>query len=218
MASRLIAIGDVHGCSRALEAVLNAAAPDAGDVVVTLGDYIDRGPDSKGVLERILRLREECRLQPLLGNHEVMLLAALEGEHELRFWLQCGGEATLASYGGRLENIPDEHLEFLRGCRPFYETAEFLFVHANYDAELPLHEQSPEVLFWKHLLYGVPARHTSGKTAVVGHTPQPTGQVLDLGHVICLDTFCFGNGVLTAMDMESGETWQADKHGRLRET
>lgn len=217
MASRLIAVGDVHGCSRALEAILEAVAPAPHDVIVTLGDYIDRGPDSRGVMERLLRLRDECRLEPLLGNHEVMLLAALEGEREFRFWRDCGGEETLASYGGRLEDIPEEHLDFIRSCRPFYETPEFVFVHANYDPTLPLEEQSPEVLFWKHLHFGIPPKSESAKTAVVGHTPQPTGQVLDLGHVLCLDTYCFGSGFLTAMDMHAGEIWQADKHGRLRE-
>lgn len=218
MSSRLIAIGDIHGCSRALDAVLEAITPGASDLIVTLGDYIDRGPDSRGVIERLLRLKEECRMEPLLGNHEIMLLAAMEGEHEFRFWRDCGGDATLDSYGGQLDDIPPEHLAFIRACRPFYETAEFIFVHANYEPELPLSQQPPDVLFWKHLLYGIPPKHQSGKTAVVGHTPQPTGQVLDLGHILCLDTYCFGSGFLTAMDLETGEIWQADKYGRVRES
>jgi serine/threonine protein phosphatase 1 len=217
MSSRLIAIGDVHGCSQALATVLDQIAPSPGDTIVTLGDYIDRGPDSRGVVEQLLVLQDRCRLRPLLGNHEVLLLAALQGERELLFWRNCGGAATLASYGGRLDDIPAEHLEFLRACRPYFETPEYLFVHANYDPHLPLEEQDPEVLFWKHLLYGVPARHRSGKTAVVGHTPQPDGNVLDLGHLLCLDTYCFGNGYLTAMDLETREIWQADKFGHRRQ-
>jgi serine/threonine protein phosphatase 1 len=214
---RLIAIGDIHGCSSALESLLDAVAPETEDVIVTLGDYIDRGPDSRGVLERLLRLDEECELRPLLGNHEVMFLSGLRRPQELHFWLACGGEATLASYGGDLEDIPGEHLDFLRRCLRYFETEEFFFVHANYDPRLPLDRQPEELLFWKHLLYGVPAEHASGKTAIVGHTPQPTGQVLDLRHLLCLDTYCFGGGYLTAMELNSGEIWQADKSGRLRE-
>ena len=68
MAERVIAIGDIHGCSQALEAVLRAIGPQADDTVVALGDYIDRGPDSRGVVERMLKLAKECRLVPLLGQ------------------------------------------------------------------------------------------------------------------------------------------------------
>jgi serine/threonine protein phosphatase 1 len=199
-----------------LDALLEAIAPAPSDMVVMLGDYIDRGPDSRKVIDRLLKLRDECRLRPLLGNHELMLLAALGGRAEFEFWRGCGGAETLLSYGGRLEYIPDEHLEFIRSCRPFFETPEFFFVHANYLPDLPLNQQPPEVLFWKHLLYGIPPRHQSGKTAIVGHTPQPGGQILDLGHVLCLDTYCFGDGFLTGIELDTGAIWQTDKQGRLR--
>jgi serine/threonine protein phosphatase 1 len=215
---RLIAIGDVHGCSRALEAVLEAVAPSADDLIVMLGDYIDRGPDSRGVLDRLVRLQEECTLRPLRGNHELLFLAALKNQEEFHFWLACGGQATLASYGGSLENVPELHREFIRACLPYFETDEFFFVHANYEPDLPLDGQPEEVLYWKHLLYGIPPRHASGKTAVVGHTPQPTGEVLNLGHILCLDTYCFGDGWLTAMELTTGEIWQADKFGRRRDS
>lgn len=217
MPSRLFAIGDVHGCSAALETLLDAIAPTPADIVVMLGDYVDRGPDSRGVIDRLLRLQNECRLRPLLGNHELMFLAALRGEAEFRFWYSCGGDATLASYGSRLEDVPQEHLEILRNCRPYFETPEFLFVHANYEPDLPLNQQPADTLFWKHLSYGLPARHQSGKTAVLGHTPQTSGQVLDLGHLLCLDTYCFGSGYLTAMNLDTGQIWQADRFGRMRD-
>jgi serine/threonine protein phosphatase 1 len=194
--------------------VLDAVAPSAEDLIVTLGDYIDRGPDSRGVIERLVQLEGECQLRPLLGNHEVLFLSALDRPEEFHFWLACGGQATLASYGGAVENVPAEHVDFLRNCLRFFETEDFFFVHANYEARLPLDRQPDEVLYWKHLLYGVPPRHASGKTAVVGHTPQSSGQVLNLGHLLCLDTYCFGDGRLTALDLNTGETWQADKFGR----
>ena len=77
MKARTIAIGDIHGCSAALDALLNAIRPRPEDCIVTLGDYINRGPDSRGVIERLIELKDRCRLVPLLGNHEEMLFEAL---------------------------------------------------------------------------------------------------------------------------------------------
>ena len=98
---RIIAIGDVHGCSAALAALVRASDPTALDTLVFLGDYIDRGPDSRGVLVQVIALAERCTLVPLLGNHEEMLLAALEGQSELRYWLKFGGTEATASEAGR---------------------------------------------------------------------------------------------------------------------
>src|SRR5437588_8450863 len=96
---RTIAVGDVHGCSAALAALVRAIDLTELDTLVFLGDYIDRGPDSRGVLEQVIALAERCVVVPLLGNHEEMLLAALEGQSDLHYWLNFGGMATLASYG-----------------------------------------------------------------------------------------------------------------------
>lgn len=216
MPDRTIAIGDIHGCSQALEAVLKMVAPTADDTIITLGDYVDRGPDSKGVVERLLALSETCRHVPLLGNHEIMLLKALEDPAEMRFWLTCGGLPTLHSYGGDPASIPPEHLRFFERCLPFHETPTHFFVHANYVYDLPLETQPEFNLYWEHLLDEAPPQHVSGKKAVVGHTPQPQGEILDLGHILCIDTYCFGSGCLTALDVKTGELWQADKLGRPR--
>ncbi len=218
MAGRTIAIGDVHGCSAALDTLLREIGPDVTDTIVALGDYIDRGPSSREVIERLLRLADECKFVPLLGNHEAMLMMAREREEELDFWLTCGGRETLDSYGGELKSIPAAHFEFMDSCRASYETATHFFLHANYDAELPLEEQTEYVLLWKHLSEEAPPPHSSGKTAVVGHTPQLDGDILDMGHLICIDTFCFGTGWLTALDVGSRQVWQADREGRLRDT
>ena len=99
MAGRTIAIGDIHGCSLALAALLDAIDPNPDDLLVTLGDYIDRGPDSRGVLDQVIALAWRCTLVPLVGNHEEMLLAALEGQSELDYWMKFGGMEALASYG-----------------------------------------------------------------------------------------------------------------------
>ena len=213
---RTIAIGDIHGCSKALEAIIEAINPTDRDLLVPLGDYIDRGPDSRGVIDLLIALTDRCRVVPLLGNHELMLLRALDDPVEKQFWLECGGAATLSSYGD-LQQIPDSHLDFLYRCRRYYQTAEHIFVHANYDPRLSLDEQPDYILFWEHLSRRAPGRHESGKTVIVGHTPQPTGEILDLEHVICIDTFCVGSGWLTALDVETATVWQADKLGKLRD-
>lgn len=213
---RTIAIGDIHGCARALAALIEAVEPGPRDVIVTLGDYVDRGPDSRGVIDQLLELAGRCRLKSLLGNHEQIMLNAIDDEAELDYWLQCGGRATLASYGGTVGGIPAEHVEFLRNLRRYYQTPEHFFVHANYVWDMELDEQPDFILLWEHLAFFVPARHQSGKTAVVGHTPQPSGEILDLGHVICIDTYCVGGGWLTALEVETGRMWQADREGRVR--
>ena len=216
MPSRTIAIGDIHGCSRALRAIMEAIQPAADDTLVLLGDYVDRGPDSRGVLDFVLDLERVCRIVPLLGNHELMLLDALQNLSVIGPWLECGGDATVRSYDGQLSNIPREHLAFLGRCKRYYEAPTHFFVHANYAADMPLDEQPDFLLFWEHLNFHIPAPHINGKHAIVGHTAQKTGEILDLGHVVCLDTYCHGGGWLSAMDVETGQFWQADRHGGVR--
>jgi serine/threonine protein phosphatase 1 len=216
MTKRTIAIGDIHGCSVALRNLLAAIKPQREDTIVTLGDYVDRGPDSRGVLDQLIALVDQCELVPLIGNHDLMLLQSLQDFGIFEFWQSCGGLATLDSYGGSLDNLPSEHLVFLRGLQPYYETERYIFVHANYDERLPIYQTSQELLLWQHVTGIPPGQHCSGKTVVVGHTPQGNGCVLDLGHLICIDTYCFGGGWLTALDVDSGEVWQADQEGQLR--
>jgi serine/threonine protein phosphatase 1 len=167
-------------------------------------------------MDRLLELEQRCQLIPLLGNHELMMLQSFEDPAQAHFWLQCGGQATLDSYGGSPECVPDDHLNFLRRCVPYYETDHHFFIHANYDSTLPLGEQPPDLMYCVHLHECCPLPHLSVKTAVVGHTPQRDGQVLRLDGVICLDTFCVGDGWLTALDVNGGELWQFNRLGQGR--
>lgn len=218
MPARVIAIGDIHGCSTALAALLAAVDPKPNDTIVLLGDYVDRGPDSKGVLDQIIALASRCRLVPLLGNHEEMLLNSRDNEENLNFWLDCGGDATIESYGcGRqLDLIPLEHIRFLERCLSFYETETHFFVHANYEPDRPLIVQDEYTSLWLSLRNVVPLEHDSGKVAILGHTPQPDGEVLDMGHLKCIDTGCVYGGWLTALDVGSGQIWQAHRFGVMR--
>lgn len=216
---RTIAIGDIHGCLPALETLLAAIRPQPADTLVMLGDYVDRGPDSRGTIQRLLDLQQKCRLVPLLGNHDEMMLAVYDGQKQLYIdWLLLGGNATLESYGTlQVEKVPAAHIEFLRSCRLFYESQGHFFVHGNYRAELPLADQPTETLLWESLKVRQPGPHGSGKTAIVGHTSQKSGEILDLGYLKCIDTWCYGEGWLTALDVESGQVWQADKQGKTRQ-
>jgi serine/threonine protein phosphatase 1 len=215
---RTIAIGDIHGCARALEALIEAIQPGPDDEIVTLGDYIDGGPDSCGVIDQLLAFSRLCRLVPLMGNHEEMLLAALEGRSELASWLPFGGDQTLASCGvDGPKSIPREHLDFVRNCRPYHETDTHIFVHANYWPNQPMASLSSTVRYWEHLQLDRVGRHYSGKTVIVGHTPQPDGQILNLGFLKCIDTDCCRGGCLTAFEVRTGRIWQANQRGRLLE-
>ena len=217
-AGRLIAIGDVHGCIHALDAVLEAIAPTVRDELVFLGDMIDNGRESKEVLDRIVELRRQCRVVLIEGNHEEMMLRARTSEADFNYWMNCGGATTLSSYHfpGKLADVPDSHWELIESCSPFFETNEFIFTHASYLPELLMSAQPPHELRWTLFDRSELAPHCSGKPVTVGHTEQRDGEVLDLGFAACIDTACWRYGWLTALNRTSGETWQASKWGVMR--
>jgi serine/threonine protein phosphatase 1 len=213
---RTVAVGDVHGCATALAALIAAVGPGPEDVIVTLGDYIDRGPDSRGVIEQLLALAGRRQLVPLVGNHEDMLLAVLERRSDRASWQRFGGDETLKSYGGEdLKAIPDTHLDFFKASQRYYETDSHIFAHANYWPNLPMGEQPSNALLWEHVQPDKAYPHYSGKPVVVGHTPQKDGDILDLGFLICIDTNCCEGGWLTALDVGSGHYWQTNDQGEM---
>ncbi len=218
MSERLIAIGDIHGCRVALETLLDEIQPGHDDIVVALGDYVDRGPDSRGVIDRLIELEQQTEFIPLMGNHEEMMLRVVRESEPHHAWLRYGGVETLDSYqfDGDLRFLPPAHELFFDSLRDYYESDDFFFTHACYDPALPLQLQTPEMLRWYSLAEGVPPPHPNGKTAVVGHTAQRNGEIFDAGHLMCIDTFCFGGGWLTAVDLHAREFWQASEEGRLR--
>ena len=214
---RLIAIGDIHGCNVALQAILAAIDPRPNDIVVTLGDVVDRGPDSKGAVETLLQCGQKTQLVALQGNHEEMMLNVLRGSESHHSWLRYGGVETLDSYGfdGGLDFLPESHRVFFESLGDYFVYEDYFFTHAAYDPAVPLEEQTVEMLRWHSLRQGVPEPHHSGKTAFVGHTANHEGQILDVGHLVCLDTHCYGGGCLTAMDVRTRQVWQANPDGVL---
>ncbi|MCA8989497.1 MAG: serine/threonine protein phosphatase [Planctomycetaceae bacterium] len=211
---RLIAIGDIHGHAAALESILNAILPGPDDTIVTLGDYINRGPESRKVLDLLIDLSHRCQLIPILGNHEEMMLDSRDDPHADLRWQSQGGDATLASYGPNagIGNIPQAHWNFLLSCRRYYETDQFVFTHANYCWYSKLDEQPPLLQRWLSLEESPPRAHLNGKRFVVGHTP---GTIRDYGFCLCIDTCCGFCGRLTAFEMNTGQIWQVEENGEL---
>lgn len=215
---RLLAIGDIHGCLAALETLLNEVQPGPDDVLVTLGDYVDRGPDSKGVIDRLLRLDAETKLVPLLGNHDQLFLQALNGDKtDFSGWQAVGGKQTLESYGN-LADVPEAHRRFFaERCRLWYEPEgeNVFFVHGSAYPDLPLAAQPEFWLLW-HRVHDAQWPHESGKTMICGHTAQRSGRPLILPHAVCIDTWACGEGWLTCYDIHAGLFIQASEGGEVR--
>lgn len=224
MTARLIAIGDIHGASKSLSVLLSAIQPQPADQIIFLGDLIDYGPDSKGVIEQLMALSYKTSVQVILGNHEERCLNCLEAmrlstgaNSPLDGWLRIGGEATIRSYEGTLERpMPSEHVDWLKKSVNYVETARFIFMHAGYSNSHKLDEIPGYILRWE-FLPEKPTGHWSGKTVVVGHTTQPDGKALDLGYLVAIDT---GSGTpegwLTAFDTTNGRFHATNEHGAYR--
>jgi serine/threonine protein phosphatase 1 len=147
-----------------------------------------------------------------------MFLAALESQDDFQSWLNSGGDQTLRSFGvDHPRGLPRLHCLFINSCKDYHETDTHLFVHAGYQTALPLKGQPAAALLRRSPDEELPGPHVSGKVAVVGHAPRKSGDILDLGHVVCIDTGCHDSGWLTALDVGSGCWWQANERGEVRE-
>ncbi len=216
MATRTLVIGDIHGCLAQFDALLQNIAPSSDDHLILLGDYVDRGPDSAGVLKRILQLSRTHHLTTIKGNHEEMMLTARASHAKFSDWLQNGGDTTLRSYAGvrgSLRDIPADHWQFLEHeLNDYLETDTHLFVYANAYPDVAMADQPEYMLRWERC--DNIAAHESGKIIVCGHTPQTTGRPINKGFAICLDTNACRGGPLTCLETSSGRTWQAEVNGR----
>jgi len=202
--SNIYVISDIHGCSMPLAKLLNKIKPLAkSDKVIFIGDYIDRGPDSKGVIDILLQLRtEHSRVITLMGNHEWMLLNALRGMGEKEF-LSIGGDATLKSYGIPTESItnlasliPQSHLDFFFELLPYWQDENYIYVHAGLQPGVHLSQQSPDWLFWARDAF-IKSTYDFGKKVIYGHTPYEKPKVD--AHKIGIDTGAVYGGGLTCL-------------------
>lgn len=212
----IYAVGDVHGClaeMRALEGqiVEDGSAIDGEKWIVYLGDYIDRGPASAGVLDHLTaRAPAGFRRICLVGNHEVMALEFFRNPRPRADWLAFGGQETLASYGLSLSalstslranqallqsHIPSEHIAFLEDLPLSLSVPGYAFVHAGIRPGVPLESQQEDDLLWiREVFHEAPA--LPGLRIVHGHTPAAAPVLADAR--ICLDTGAFATGILTA--------------------
>ena len=213
MTERIFAIGDIHGCNRELKQLLALIRPDPlTDALVFIGDYIDRGSESRGVIDTLLGLKKKFpRLICLKGNHESMFLNYyLEGRDE-ELYIINGGGMTLSSYGITLADaragtgFPEDHLLFIDALPLYYETETHIFVHAGLRPGIPLSEQSPDDLLWirDEFIY---SDCDFGKTVVFGHTPlhEPLIQANKIG----IDTGLVFGRHLTCIELTSRTIFQ----------
>jgi len=216
---RTLAIGDIHGCHVALTTLLEKVAPQADDRLIFLGDYIDRGPASREIVESLLQWSGKCASVFLRGNHEVMILDAREDALKTNLWQSYGGFEALISYGANYDQnwakiIPDSHWQFFERTTRYFETENHIFIHACLDAEADMDEQPDWLLYWESVDRLRP--HKSGKRVVCGHSPQRSGQILDLGFALCIDTGAVNGGWLTCLDVSTGEWLQTNEKRETR--
>lgn len=212
---RTLAVGDIHGCSRAFDLLLEQLALQAADTLIVLGDVVDRGPDTNGVIERLLRLKSQCQLVLIRGNHEDMFLNGLQGGELQYAWLEHGGVQALDSYGGDPALVPESHLRLLQSAELYWETATHLFVHANLEPGVALARQRPNWLRWTHLT-GRETPCSDGRWVICGHTPQLSGWPNVSPGWVCIDTNACRGGWLTALDVHSEEIVQTNQAGDSR--
>lgn len=217
MAGRFFTIGDVHGCARELERLLAALPLAEDDTIVFVGDYIDRGPESRAVIDLLLELERRPGITSvfLKGNHEDMCLGYLGREGNWgEAWCLNGGAATLRSYDidARLRGeqaavrVPPAHLAFLERLVPAYFAEGHLIVHAGVRPDVPWAEQEAEDLLWIREEF-ILRPHMLPQTVVFGHTPQ-RHVLVDLPYKIGIDTGCVYGGMLTALELHERRLWQ----------
>jgi serine/threonine protein phosphatase 1 len=227
--TRIYAIGDIHGCRAELDRLLamidddDAARGAAGaTVLIFLGDLVDRGPDSAGVVERLLTLsRERPGTRFLKGNHEELFLHALSGAKDaLRMFCRVGGKETVLSYGiDRAEYdsldypqlaermaalVPPEHRAFLDGFEDMIVSGDYAFVHAGIRPDVPLDDQRDSDLRWIRESF-LEYRGAHPKMIVHGHTI--VSAVDRRANRIGIDTGAYASGRLTALGIEGQATW-----------
>jgi serine/threonine protein phosphatase 1 len=205
---KIFAIGDIHGCNDKLDTLIEKLQIDpTEDTLLFIGDYVDRGPDSKEVINSILEIRKTVEnVVCLKGNHEQMFLNYYCERRDEELFMHNGGLRTLISYGfmkeGRAENlvVPEDHMQFFTTLRLYYETDDYIFVHAGLRPGIPLDQQDVHDLLWIRYDF-INSPYDFGKTVVFGHTPISYA----LPHVdknkIGIDTGAVFGGKLTCLEL-----------------
>lgn len=219
---RVYAIGDIHGRSDLLQQLFTVIDVDLANarperaIQVFLGDYVDRGPDSRGVLDLLIERGRSHETVFLKGNHEAFFLDVLREPAKLSDWRQYGGLPTLMSYGVRptmnpnsedqvtliralAEAMPDAHMEFLQRLQPSFTCGDFFFVHAGVRPGVPLLQQQEDDLLWIREEF-LNSEDDFGKYVVHGHTPVSTPEIRP--NRANIDTGAYATGNLTLLTMQ----------------
>lgn len=219
---RVFAFGDIHGCVNLLDAAMHAVeAATSKDphppVLIFLGDYVDRGPSSKDVIQRLIEIkRVHASSRFIAGNHEEAMVNFLDHPFDNMAWMRFGGAETIESYGlvrpsldldlggwGKIHTelcraVPKAHRRFLWGLENFVEIGDYFFVHAGVDPAVPLSQQNPRDLRWirsAFLSHGKPLE----KVIVHGHTPFARPRSNDIR--VSIDTGAYRSGRLTFVEL-----------------
>ncbi|MDR2388102.1 MAG: serine/threonine protein phosphatase [Deltaproteobacteria bacterium] len=207
MESRIFAIGDIHGCRVKLDELLAKIdwRPENHEKLIFLGDYIDRGPDSYGVVERVLELKNRWRerVVALKGNHEQMFINFFLGRESIAL-SSNGTSCTIKSYHDH-QPFPPAHVDFYNELVLYHETDRHIFVHAGLRPGLPLSHQSEDDFLWIRDEF-LDSNYDFGKTVVFGHTP--LRQVMISPHRAGLDTGAVFGGPLTCLEVLEGRLIQ----------
>jgi serine/threonine protein phosphatase 1 len=191
-------IPDIHGRYDLLTEAFTEITARSGSqaAIVTIGDYVNKGADSKQVIDLMLSVAADgCNLIALKGNHDAMMVEALRDPAKMAAWIAKGGDAALASYGGDPAAVPETHIVWLDRLRLMHVDAHRLYVHAGVDPEVPLDRQSEATLLCKRYPKGFSGGY--GKLHVVhGHDNYPDGPLLYEGRTN-LDTLAWRTGRLT---------------------
>ncbi|HQS96670.1 MAG: serine/threonine protein phosphatase [Novosphingobium sp. 17-62-19] len=223
---RVYAVGDIHGRLDLFEQLLqrieadDAARRPADTTLILLGDLIDRGPDSRAMVDRAMELAQSGNVRVLAGNHEEMLLVSMENDEALRHFLRHGGKETLFSYGldpaeysrSTLPDlrermaalVPGEHIAFFHAMEDRIVIGDYLFVHAGIRPGVPIEEQATSDLRWIRREF-LDHADWHGHLVVHGHTITDAPDVQP--NRIGIDTGAYASGRLTALGIEGGENW-----------
>ncbi|ABR60066.1 serine/threonine protein phosphatase [Sinorhizobium medicae] len=211
------AIGDVHGCADLLAELLNSIRIKALEAcldyrVVFLGDIIDRGPDSRGAMDLVVAtLRDVTESKLILGNHESLLLRAIDSDgSDIYNWTSEGGDVALRSYGypageritvdGIRSAIGEQHLACMRAAERYVELEHHILVHAGIRAGIPMQRQTPHDLMWIREGF-IDCVQSFGKVIVHGHTPNVGREVEVWPNRIAVDTYAYESNVLSAVQI-----------------
>lgn len=224
---RVFIIGDIHGWNHPFQVLIDAINPGADDMIITLGDYVDRGPENPQVLDTLISLWNSGLLIPLRGNHDQAMMEASFSQEQLLSWRdRLLGESTLRTYGIATdtlaefnEKVPREHIYFLRNClRNYLELDQFICVHGGVHPRLEMKDQPSWTLQWK-TFHKHCFPHISGKVLCCGHSAVgPIPKVDLLGRAVCVDTQMgiSPDGWLTASELNTGKYIQVDRSATVR--